>query len=344
MQTRLLSLLHDLTAHNLTPHGLKRPAPPCLGLWLMHTDEPLLADWLVDACRPIWSKNNQIVKHMELSSPKSWHEVLQELSSLSLFDEHSAIIVTGKHKPDHKDKTVMRALAQFAQDVSDGHSQNHLIWHLPRQDKKSLATKTMQFFWQAGLLIDGNIYDEKQRGQFLGLKAGQLGLTLTPEAWQLLMQATERNLLFAYQALWRLSFLPHDDAIDTHALEQALVAGADFNVFDLSDALMFGNAQKALKILYHLKHTDTAPSIALWAIAKDARLILQIQAGIDPTTLGIWSNKTSLYTQTAQRTHAISSTWLGQIYAIDKAIKGLSADDVWLGLQKLCLSMCGVSI
>ena len=161
MQTRLLPLLHNL-AQNTTP---------CCGLWLMHTDEPLLADWLIDACRPIWANNNQIIKRLELSSPKSWYDAVNELSGLSLFDEHTALIVTGKHKPDTKDKTLMANLDQFAKDVVDGHSLNHLIWYLPKQDKKSLATKAIQFFNQSGLIIDGNIYDERQRGDFLSLKA-----------------------------------------------------------------------------------------------------------------------------------------------------------------------------
>lgn len=333
MQTRLLPLLHDL----------EKNATSCHGLWLVHTDEPLVVDWLIDGCRSIWLNNNQIINRMELSSPKSWYDVANELSSLNLFGEHTALIVTGKHKPDIKDKTLMTSLNQFAKDVTNGYSQNHLIWCLSKQDKKSLATKAIQFFNQEGLLIDGNIYDEKQRGEFLKFKAQQLGLRLAPNAWQMLLHTTEQHLLSAYQTLWRLSFLPHGDTITTDELEQALVAGADFNVFDLSDALISGNAPKALNILRHLKHTDTAPSVVLWAAAKDVRLITQIQAGKDPATLGIWSNKIHLYTQTAHRTNAISGTWLTEIYALDKIIKGVSTDNVWLGLERLCLKICGIT-
>ncbi|MDO4896125.1 MAG: DNA polymerase III subunit delta [Moraxella sp.] len=334
MKTRLLPLLYDLS---------KQAVVPC-GLWLVHGDDPLVADWLIDACRPIWSKNNQIIKRMELSSPKSWHDVVNELSSLSLFDENTALIVTGKHKMDLKDKHLMSSLTQFAQDTKDGHSQNHLIWCLPKQDKKSLATRAMQFFDTQGLIIDGHIYDEKSRGELLAFKAKELGLTLDGVAWQLLMTATERNLLMAYQTLWRLSFLPHADTVSVDDLEQALVAGVDFNAFDLSDAVLTANAPKTLKILHHLRHTDTAPSIVLWAVAKDARLILQIQAGKSPHELGIWQNKVHLYTQTAHRTQGMSDSWLSHIYAIDKAIKGTSDKDVWRALEQLCLAMCGLMV
>lgn len=329
MHTRLLTLLNELS-HQSTPLS---------GLWLLHGDEPLLSDWLIEACRPIWLTQHQAVQRLELSSPKSWYSVLQALTNLSLFDERTAIIVTGKHKPDPKDKALGALFEQFAQDTKDGMG-NHLIWCAPKQDKKSLASKSLSLFNQHGLIIDGNIYDERTRGAFLRLKSEALGLNLDKDAWQTLLTATEHNLLSAYQTLWRLSFLPHDDLINTQTLKDALVAGADFNVFDVSDALLEGNRQKLLTILDHLKHTDTQPSLVLWALSKDARLILQIQAGKDASTLGIFQNKIHAYLQMAQRTQNLSHTWLFDIYEIDKAIKGIRQLDVWHLLKQLALKMC----
>lgn len=332
MHTRLLPLLQRLDT------------TPLVGLWLVHTDDPLAVDWLIDACRPIWANNSQIIKRMELTSPKSWLDVMGELTSLSLFGEHTAIIVTGKHKIDPKDKGVMTALSHFAQDVKNGTSQNHLLWCLPKQDKKSLASKGLQFFETHGTLIDANIYDERTRGELLRFQAKNLGLALDDTAWAMLIQKTEQNLLTAYQTLWRLSFLPHTGTIDSTMLQDALVAGADFNVFDVSDALLAGNGVKLLQILNHLKNTNTAESLVLWAVAKDIRLILQIQAGKNPYELGIWQNKINAYLACAGRTHALSGNWLSELYALDKMVKGISSGNVWLGLERLCLAVCGVRI
>lgn len=332
MHSRLLTFFEDI----------KRNAIPLSGLWLVHGDDLLAVDWLIEACRPTWMTNNHLIKRMELSSPKSWHEVMHELSSLSLFDENTTLLVTGKHKPDFKDKALLSSFTQFAKDTKDGTSCNHLIWCLPKQDKKSLATKAVQFFDTHGVIIDGNIHDERLRGELLRIKSAELGLTLDSMAWQALMSATEKNLLMAYQTLWRLSFLPHAQVVSVDELEQALVAGVDFNVFDLSDALISANAQKTLQILHHLKHTDIAPSIVLWAVAKDVRLILQIQAGKNPSELGIWQNKVHMYTNIAQRTQGVSEGFLHQIYAIDKAIKGVSSKEVWGEIERLCLAVCGV--
>ena len=80
----------------------------------------------------------------------------------------------------------------------------------------------------------------------------------------------------------------------------------------------------------------------LWALAKDARLILQIQAGKNPSDLGIWRNKISRYTNASRRSPTITSqSWLSAIYDIDKTIKGVNDGNVWHLLQQLVLSLCG---
>lgn len=332
MQKRFLPVFSEL---NHTTHAL-----PVKGLWLVHSDEPLILQWLIDALKTHWQQQNQIIERLELNSPKSWHDVINRLNTLSLFDENTALVVTGKHKPDQK---IIKSLSDFAQDVHNGQSNNHLLWCLPKQDKKSLTTKAIRLFDDMGVLIDGNIYNEQLRHEILNIKAQQLGLTLSVQAWQLLLSHTEHNLLTAFQTLWRISYLYQPtDMIDTHQLMEALVEGSQFDIFSLSDSLLMADVCKSLKILYHLKHTDTTPSMILWVMSKDARLISQIQAGKDPQTLGIWQNKIPLYQQAAQRSTHLSSQWAEQIYTIDKTIKGIGQHDVWQLLQQLAVSLCGI--
>lgn len=328
MQQRFLSTFDDLKHKHRTP---------VQGIWVIHTDEVLLHQWLADACRPHWQDNNQLVVRMELTSPKSWLDVLAKLNDLPLFGDNVAVIVSGNHKPDAK---TIDKLARFADDVSAGYSANHLLWCLSRQDKKSLATKALKLFDNKGLLIDGNI-NEAIRKEVLAVKAHELGLTLTDDAWQMLLSHTEHNLLSAYQCLWRTSFLYTQVGIEE--LSVSLVDGMDFTVFHLSDNILTANINKSLTILNHLKHTDTAPSIVLWALAKDARLILQIQAGKHPSELGIWQSKSFGYEQMAYRTRGVSDAWLPMIYEADRAIKGVGTSDVWQLMTDLVVSMCGLS-
>ncbi len=331
------------------------------GLWLAHGDEPLLSQWLIDALRPHWRAQNYAVKRIELISVKSWQEVLSELGSQSLFNDASALIVTGNHKPD---KGVIEALERFAQEAQTGAHTHSVLWLTPKQDKRSQSSKWFAPFAQYGHVIDCNLYNEQQRQQLLQIQAQQFGLRLSQEAWQLLMSHTEHHLLSAYQTLWRLSYLfapqlvsqnkdalqtsrtlnqpDNSVALDINDLQAALVSDAQFSVFDLSDAMLMGNSAQAAKIMFQLRATDEPTTLVLWAISKDMRQIIQLMDGRDPQALGIWRSKQGLYQQACRRQSKVQTAeWPALLYRCDQAIKGLIRQPAWELLLQAALELAG---
>lgn len=331
------------------------------GLWLAHGDESLLSQWLIDALRPHWRAQNYAVKRIELISVKSWQEVLSELGSQSLFDDASALIVTGNHKPD---KGVIEALERFAQEAQTGAHTHSVLWLTPKQDKRSQSSKWFAPFAQYGHVIDCNLYNEQQRQQLLQIQAQQFGLRLSQEAWQLLMSHTEHHLLSAYQTLWRLSYLfapqlvsqnkdalqtsrtlnqpDNSVALDINDLQAALVSDAQFSVFDLSDAMLMGNSAQAAKIMFQLRATDEPTTLVLWAISKDMRQVIQLMDGQDPQALGIWRSKQGLYQQACRRQSKVQTAeWPALLYRCDQAIKGLIRQPAWELLLQAALELAG---
>ena len=341
---------------------LLQPSVAVAGLWLAHGDEPLLSQWLIDALRPHWRAQNYAIKRIELVSVKSWQEVLSELGSQSLFDDASALIVTGNHKPD---KAVIAELERFAVDAQTGAHSHSLLWLTPKQDKRAQTSKWFTPFAQYGHVIDCNLYNEQQRQQLLQIQAQQFGLTLSQEAWQLLMSHTEHHLLSAYQTLWRLSYLFAPQlmaevdiinansastssqpvtgvALDINDLQAALVSDAQFSVFDLSDAMLAGNSTQVAKIIFQLKATDEPTTLVLWAISKDMRQIMQLMDGQDPQALGIWRSKQGLYQQACRRqSKAQIAAWPALLYKCDQAIKGLIRQPAWELLLQAALELSG---
>ena len=337
---------------------LLQPSIAVAGLWLAHGDEPLLQQWLIDALRPQWRAQNYAIKRIELISVKSWQEVLSELSSLSLFDDASALIVTGNHKPD---KDIIAELERFALDAQTGAHSHSLLWLTPKQDKRSQASKWFAPFAQHGHIIDCNLYDERQRQQLLQVQAQQFGLKLSQDAWQLLMSHTEHHLLSAYQTLWRLSYLfapqlaasnnkksdnknttVKEIALDITDLQAALVSDTQFSVFDLSDAMLAGNSAQVAKIIYQFKSNDEPTTLVLWAISKDMRQIIALMDGQDPQSLGIWRSKQGLYSQACRRQSTTqTSLWPDLLYRCDQAIKGLIRQPAWELLLQAALELSG---
>ena len=361
---------------------LLQPTVAVAGLWLAQGDEALLQQWLIDALRPHWRAQNYAIKRIELISVKSWQEVLSELSSLSLFDDASALIVTGNHKPD---KAIITELERFAIDAQTGAHSHSLLWLTPKQDKRAQSSKWFAPFAQYGHIIDCNLYDERQRQQLLQVQAQQFGLRLSQDAWQVLMSHTEHHLLSAYQTLWRLSYLfaptlsafnpkqqPQPDrhsgndadkssmpelssnntspeakplALDITDLQAALVSDAQFSVFDLSDAMLAGDLRQVTKIILQLKATDEPTTLVLWAISKDMRQIMALMDGQDPQALGIWRSKQGLYQQACRRqTTAQTAQWPDLLYRCDQAIKGLIRQPAWELLLQAALQLSGQTL
>lgn len=337
---------------------LLQPSVAVSGLWLAHGDEPLLSQWLVDGLRPHWHEQNYAIKRIELVSTKSWQEVLAELGSLSLFDDASALIVTGNHKPD---KAVTSELERFAIEAQSGTHSHSMLWLTTKLDRRAQTGKWFTPFSQYGHVIDCNLYDERQRQQLLQVQAQQFGLTLSQDAWQLLMSHTEHHLLSAYQTLWRLSYLfapalaanssSHNTepsnispnvTLDITDLQAALVSDAQFSVFDLSDAMLAGHSKQVAKIILQLQASDEPTTLVLWAISKDIRHILALLDGQDPQTLGIWRSKQGLYQQACRRLSSVqTSGWTDLIYRCDQAIKGIIRQPAWELLLQAALEVSG---
>lgn len=317
-----------------TYQQILRQQPLITGLWLLHGDEPLVQNWLIDAMRPLFIKHNQVIKRIDLHSKKDWELVIAELDNLSLFAEHNAIIVSGKQKPS---EVVLQQLTHFANSIQQGNSKHCLIYTLPRQDKKAQASPLFQLFATKGHSVDCHIFDEATRHAILAQKAKEFNIQLDQDAWHLLMTHTEHHLVNAYQTLWRLSDLYPNSAIDPQMLTNALSGGGQYSVFDLCDTLLIGDGNKALQILSELKQT-TASSIVLWAVAKEIRHLLQLQY-TDFDKLNLWKKKQLLY-QKAKNRHSVNSEHLKQLYAIDQVIKGLHTGNEWTMLANLCLEIC----
>lgn len=308
------------------------------GLWLVHGDDELVQQWVLQSAKPLFVAHQQLIKRIELVSQKSWQEVMSELQSQSLFSDNTAIIATGKQKITDD---MLGSLKQFAFDCQAGDSQNALLWLLPKQDKKSQTTKAFKLFHEYGNILDTEIYNERTRQDLLALKANEFHLQLNDEAWHLLLSHTEGNLLAAHQALWRLSILPNHQMIDAPTLLQALVSDNTYNVFNLSDALIAQDIQLVLKILHELRRLDTAPSLVLWAFAKDIQIVQGLSTNKDPASLGVWQSKIALYEKLKNR---LSGDDLAQLSSLmfdtDSAIKGVASYGIWENFQKMAFILC----
>ena len=107
------------------------------GAWIMHGQEPLLEQNLLDAFRKSWQQQEVERQRYDISSVNDWKNVFNALNSLSLFSQQLAIEVHGNIKPDANGLKLLKNYIQH-------NEHNLLLIVLPKQDSSSLKSAFFQ--------------------------------------------------------------------------------------------------------------------------------------------------------------------------------------------------------
>ncbi|MDU6102345.1 MAG: hypothetical protein E6657_16510, partial [Acinetobacter sp.] len=76
--------------------ALKR-IPEARGAWILHGQEPLLEQNLLDAFRKSWQQQEVERQRYDISSVSDWKNVFNALNSLSLFSQHCGLVITSQY-------------------------------------------------------------------------------------------------------------------------------------------------------------------------------------------------------------------------------------------------------
>lgn len=310
------------------------------GVWVLHGQEPLLEQNLVDAFRASWQKQDIERQRYDISSVSEWKNVFHALNSLSLFSSQLAIEVHGNIKPDANGLKELKSYLQH-------NEQNLLLIVMPKQDASSLKTAFFQVIDANGVNVALTANYPKDRQQILAAEAQKLGIKLANDAWQWLEQHHEHNLLAAKNSLMRVSDTFSDvDIIQIDHLYSCLQDQSRYTTYDMSDALLQGNLAQSVKIFQYLIASGEPMSLMLWSISKEMRLLMQLfEQPQNALQLGIWKNKVGLYQQALRRLNANSFLlWPALLLRIDAAIKGLGDENPEHLVLQAIAQMCGKSL
>jgi len=310
------------------------------GAWVLHGQEPLLEQNLVDAFRSSWQSREVERQRYDISSASDWKNVFNALNSLSLFSSQLAIEVHGNIKPD---ASGLKLLKSYLQQDSD----NLLLVVMPKQDASSLKSSFFQTIDANGVNVSLVANYPKDRQQILGIEAEKLGIKLANDAWQWLEQHHEHNLLAAKNSLMRVAdTFAEVDIIQIDHLYACLQDQSRYSTYDLSDALLNGNLAQSIKIFQYLIASGEPMSLILWSISKEMRLLMQLfEQPQNALQIGIWKTKVSLYQQALRRLSPQRFlSWPQLLIQIDAAIKGMSRENPEHLILQTIAEMCGQSL
>ena len=249
-----------------------------LPVYLVSGDEPLLlqecCDQIRQQARAAGCSEREIID-ASLSS-FNWQDILHSATSMSLFAERKLIelrLPSGKPGAEGS-----KALCEYL-DIAG--ADDVLLIIAGKIDKQSTNSKWYKALDKAGATIQVWPVDGRSLPGWLQQRLRGAGMSIEPEALQLLCDRVEGNLLAAVQEVEKLKLLATDAQITTRTVTEAVSNNARYNVFDMTDSALKGDATTSLRMLHGLRGEGSEPVVVLWALAREIRTLYEVQLDCD---------------------------------------------------------------
>lgn len=322
--------------------GLQKSLQP---VYFISGDEPLqlgeAADWVRAAARQAGYTVREVIS---IDQGHEWPQLAIEADSLSIFAEKKLIDLRVPSAKPGSDGS--KALMAYCQNLP---ADTVLLITAGKIDAASQKTKWFQAIDKVGVVVQVWPLQGQDLLQWLQRRATTKAMRLDVDASKALAARIEGNLLAAAQEIEKL-FVLHGQANITRAMiESAVADSARFDVFKLTDACLAGKLNRAVKILNGLKAEGIASAVVLWALSREARVLIaiksELQQGAHQDTVfkqhHIWEQRKQAMHEALQRLSLqhIQSLLLASAKA-DQQIKGQLAGDGWESLFEICLQFC----
>lgn len=329
-----------LRPEQLQKHLAQQLAP----VYLLSGEETLLvqecADAIRAACRAQGFTERQV---FHVDARFDWQIVVDEISAMSLFADRKLIelrLPTGK--PGDAGGA---AIENFCLHPN---GDTVLLIICGKVESSSTRTKWYKAVESAGATIPVWPVEPAQLPRWIEQRLRSAGLTASPDAIQLLAERVQGNLLACAQEIEKLALYTEATHIDAEAVAAAVADSARYDVFGLVDQALAGQAAPALRALAGLRGEGEEPPVILWALAKELHVLYRctefveqgqsVDRAID--SAGVWEKRKPVVRQAVQRmSRAYVTKLLTLAQQVDAAIKGVSADDPWLLLDRLVLRL-----
>ncbi|MDK2596359.1 DNA polymerase III subunit delta [Pseudoalteromonas obscura] len=273
-----------------------------------------------------------------------WQELIAQYNSMSLFSARTIIeLDLNQQKPPTQGVNILKELAaNINPDVI-------LIIKGAKAGQDIQRSAWFKALDKQGLFVPCYALTGYHLERWLDDECKRLKVNLKSDAKRSLLLATEGNLLATYQELEKLSLLYKDALIDQQQLMSGLLNQAKFDIFDLNDGLLKGNAKYIVKILNKLATDNVEPTSVAWTIQNQAQTLLAMKRalvqGLAIAPLfkqhNIWKNQQQSTQQALDRlTIAQLEHIISLLAQFDSAFKSNGISAPFQGLAHIALSFC----
>jgi len=343
----------QLASAQLQGHLAKRLAP----LYLIHGDEPLLAQEAADAIRAAARAQGfgERVSFTVAGAHFDWSGVLAAGGSMSLFAERQLVeIRIPSGKPGKDGSTALQQIA----DAAPGNDSVLTLVTLPRLDKATRSAAWFTALENQGVSLQIDPVERAALPQWIAQRLAQQGQRVKAgdegqRTLQFFADRVEGNLLAAHQEIQKLALLYPEGELGLEQVEAAVNNVARYDVFKLSEAVLAGNPQRVARMLDGLRAEGEAEVLVHYTLAEDIRALKRVKDAMAagrplPMALRenrIWGPRERAFERVLPRIEERAlARMLQAAHRVDGIVKGLRQPDWpangWQALQRLAFMLC----
>lgn len=316
-------------------------------LYLISGDEPLQLKEAADAIRARAREqgfSEREVLHVEAGF--DWNTLTAASDTLSLFSEQRLLeLRLPSGKPG---KEGGAALSEYA---ANPPSDTLLLVISGKIDSAAQKSKWFKAVEAAGVALPVWPVESAAMPGWVLNRMRSRGLQPSSEAAQVLAERVEGNLLAAAQEVEKLLLLYGEGPIKVEQVEEGVADSARYDIFELVDTALLGDAERTARVLEGLHAEGVEPVLVLWALLREIRAMAQMaeelaQGSSIDALMGrfrIWEKRKGPVRAGLKR-HTLKR-WLQLLRRagrVDRMIKGIEPGNPWDELLQLTLLMSGV--
>jgi len=313
-----------------------------LPAYLISGDEPLLIGEAADAIRARARAVGFTERETHfIERAGDWVDVRVSASTLSLFAERRIIeIRLNSGKPGVAGGAALTALLESKD------PDRLILIFTPRLDRDAQGAAWVKALEANGAWVQVWPVDASRLVGWLRSRCTKLKLSLPEDALEILAERTEGNLLAAHQELEKLTLLAPNGRVTADTVLASVADSARFDVFQLGEAVLAGEPERALRVLAGLRAEGTEPTLVLWALTKALRDLWNAIAGPSAEVPGgkprAWQRQTAALEKGIRRASRLSFRALTvRAGRADRMVKGRLLGNPGDEMALLAADICG---
>jgi len=311
-------------------------------VYFISGDEPLQMGEMADAVRAAARKAGYDSREVLVAdSGFSWNELMESAGSLSIFTDKKIIdlrLSTGAPGTEGA-----KALTDYCEHLPED---TLLLITSAKLASSSLKSRWFQALDKVGCIIQVWPLEGQNLIHWLQQRMQQRGLQAEAEGIRILASRIEGNLLAAAQEIEKLYVLYGSGRLSNQQILDVVADSSRFDVFKLMDSVLAAKVGRIFKILSGLQAEGVAAPVVLWALTREARVLIRIKQALAQgqnralvfKNNQVWDKRQQLVSDTLGR---LGDSDLNSILTLsakaDRQIKGQQQGDPWETLLAICL-------